>query len=90
MNKGRLIAALVANAGAIVGVYLVFWLTGPRANRVTLIGVGVLGIVILNAALLLRYKTNRKTVQPNQRSHFGSILMLILILLAVLLHFILK
>ncbi len=51
MNKGRLIAALVANAGAIVGVYLVFWLTGPRANRVTLIGVGVLGIVILNAAL---------------------------------------
>jgi hypothetical protein len=90
MNKTTLRNVLVANAGAIVGVCLVLWVAGSRANRMISIGIGVAGIFILNVALILRHKVTRKSAEPNRRSHFGSILMLILILFAVILHFIAK
>jgi NAD/NADP transhydrogenase alpha subunit len=90
MNKTKLRNVVVANAGAVVGVCLVLWVAGSRANRMISIGIGVIGILILNVALVLGHRVTRKSAEPNRRSHFGSILMLILILFAVFLHFIAK
>ena len=90
MDRARLRTALIANAGAVVGVCLIVWGTGSKGSLTTLVGIGTVGILILNAAMLYTYRRNRRTAAPNQRSHFGSVLMSILILFAILLHFLTK
>jgi len=90
MNKSKLKAVLAVNAGAIAGICLTVWFVTSEANRMAAIGIGILGVLILNAALLFRFRASRNTSEPNHRSHFGSILMLVLILFAILIHFISK
>jgi hypothetical protein len=81
---------LAVNAGGIPSVCFIVWRVGPQVDRTTSAVIGVLGILILNVTLLLGFSVSRTTSEPNQRSHFGSILMLILILFAILLYFIPK
>ena len=90
MDKPMLNTVLVVNAGAIVGVCLAVWYAGSAFNRMTAVGIGILGVLILNVALLFKFRASRNKSEPNQRPHFGSILLLVLILFAILLHFISK
>jgi hypothetical protein len=90
MNKSGLNTVLAVNAGAIVGVGVAVWYLGLEANRIAAVGIGILAALILNVALLFRSRASRSTSEPNQRSHFGSILILVLILFAILFHFISK
>jgi hypothetical protein len=90
MNKSKLNTVLAINAGAILGVCLAVWYLGTEVNRMTAVKIGILGILILDVALALKFKASQNTSEPNHRSHFGSILMFVLILFAILLHFVSK
>jgi hypothetical protein len=90
MNKSKLNTVLAINAGVILGVCLAVWYLGSEVSRMTAVKIGIFGILILNVALTFKFKTSQNTSGPNRRSHFGSILILFLILFAILLHFISK
>ena len=90
MNKSNLNAVLAINSGAILGVCLAVWYLGSEVTRMTAVKIGILGILILNVALALKFKASQNTSERNRRSHFGSILMFVLILFAILLHFVSK
>ena len=62
MNRSTLKAILAVNVGVILGVCLAVWLVKSAANHIASVGIGILGILILNVALLFQVQSKSKRI----------------------------